>query len=149
VRPFNTYGPFQKSNGEGGVVSIFAKRALEGQPLLVKGSGEQTRDLLYVEDCADFVIRCALAEGAEGQIINAGTGRDVSVNRLAELCARGPEGGSVAVEHVVHDHPQAEIARLVCDSSKAERLLGWRPQTSLETGIARTRAWLADNRWAW
>jgi UDP-glucose 4-epimerase len=145
VRPFNTYGPFQKSNGEGGVVSIFLKRALEKQPLLVKGSGEQTRDLLYVEDCAEFVVACGASVAAEGQIVNAGTGRDVSVNRLAELCSRG----QVAVEHVTHDHPQAEIARLVCDSTKAERLLGWRPRTTLEQGIDRTRRWLAENRWAW
>ena len=59
IRPFNTYGPFQKSNSEGGVVSIFLKRDIAGEPLLVKGSGMQTRDLLYVEDCADFIVRAS------------------------------------------------------------------------------------------
>ncbi|MBV9947934.1 MAG: GDP-mannose 4,6-dehydratase, partial [Myxococcales bacterium] len=145
VRPFNTYGPFQKSNGEGGVVSIFLKRDLEGKPLQVKGTGEQTRDLLYVEDCADFVVRCGATPAAEGQIVNAGTGSEVSILALAELCAsRGN-----AVERVPHDHPQAEIMRLRCDATKARDVLGWRPTTSLEEGLARTRAWLAENRWAW
>jgi nucleoside-diphosphate-sugar epimerase len=145
VRPFNTYGPFQKSNSEGGVVSVFLKRDIAREPLLVKGSGEQTRDLLYVEDCAEFIVRCAEAQAAEGQIVNAGTGTDVSINALAAKCAS--DGNRV--EHVAHDHPQAEIMRLVCDFSKARELLGWQPRVGLDEGLARTRAWLAANRWAW
>jgi nucleoside-diphosphate-sugar epimerase len=145
VRPFNTYGPFQKSNSEGGVVSIFLKRDLAGEPLLVKGTGQQTRDLLYVEDCAEFVVKAALSEKTEGEIVNAGTGKDISVNDLARLCCSSGN----KVEHVAHDHPQAEIARLCADAAKAERLIGWRPRTGIEEGLRRTRAWLADNRWAW
>jgi UDP-glucose 4-epimerase len=145
VRPFNTYGPFQKSNSEGGVVSIFLKRDLAGSPLLVKGAGTQTRDLLYVEDCAEFVTGAVLAPDAYGEVLNAGTGADVSVNELARMCASGGNG----IEHVPHDHPQAEIARLLADASKARRILGWAPRTSLTEGLAKTRQWLADNRWGW
>lgn len=145
VRPFNTYGPFQKSNLEGGVVSIFLKRDIQGEPLLVKGDGTQTRDLLYVEDCADFVVRAAESPEAEGEVINAGTGRDIPIRELARRVA----SGSNRVEHVPHDHPQAEIPKLLCDPSRARRLLGWEPRTSLEEGLARTRTWLEGNRWAW
>ena len=145
VRPFNTYGPYQKSDSEGGVVSIFLKRDIAGQPLLVKGTGEQTRDLLYVEDCADFILRAGAAVQAEGEIINAGTGSDISISELAAKC----RSGSNSVANVPHDHPQAEIMRLLCDASKAERLLGWRPQVSLDQGLQLTRAWLEANRWAW
>ncbi|CAN5925697.1 SDR family NAD(P)-dependent oxidoreductase [soil metagenome] len=145
VRPFNTYGPFQKSNSEGGVVSIFLKRDIAGEPLLVKGSGDQTRDLLYVEDCADFIVRCAMAEEAEGHIVNAGTGTDVAVKDLARLCISGDN----RVENVAHDHPQAEIMKLLCDASKAKRLLGWEPKVDLTEGLRRTRTWLVENRWAW
>lgn len=145
VRPFNTYGPFQKSNSEGGVVSIFLKRDLAGTPLQVKGSGEQTRDLLYVEDCADFIVAAACEERAEGRVVNAGTGRDVSIGALAKLCC-SPNN---RVEHVAHDHPQAEIMKLLADASLAKELLDWEPRTSLEEGISRTRTWLSTNRWAW
>lgn len=145
VRPFNTYGPFQKSNSEGGVVSIFLKRDLANEPLLVKGSGEQTRDLLYVEDCAEFVVRAAQSEKTEGKVVNAGTGRDVSVNQLAAICCSAGN----RVDRVAHDHPQAEIMKLCCDPSLAKDLIGWTPSTTLEAGVAKTRAWLANNRWAW
>jgi nucleoside-diphosphate-sugar epimerase len=145
VRPFNTYGPCQKSNSEGGVVSIFLMRDLAGEPLNVKGSGLQTRDLLYVEDCAEFILAASTSREAEGQIINAGTGSEVSILDLAAKCCTG----SNTVQKVPHDHPQAEIMRLRCDSSKASRLLGWKPTISLDEGLRRTRAWLADNRWAW
>jgi UDP-glucose 4-epimerase len=78
VRPFNTYGPFQRADGEGGVVAIFCERALRDEPIDVFGDGTQTRDLLYVEDCAEFVIRAAAAEAARGEVLNAGTGTDVA-----------------------------------------------------------------------
>lgn len=145
VRPFNTYGPFQKTNSEGGVVSIFLKRDIAKEPLLVKGSGEQTRDLLYVEDCAAFIVAASNNEKAEGEIINAGTGRDVRIVDLAKMCATAGN----TVQNVPHDHPQAEIMKLLCNSTKAKKLLGWEPKVSLEEGLARTRAWLVENRWAW
>ena len=145
VRPFNTYGPFQKSNTEGGVVSIFLKRDIEGEALMVKGDGKQTRDLLYVEDCAEFVTRAGASEGAEGEVINAGTGHDIAVRDLAQMITTGENH----IEHVPHDHPQAEIMKLLCDPSKARRLLEWEPRTSLSEGLERTRQWLRDNRWAW
>jgi nucleoside-diphosphate-sugar epimerase len=145
VRPFNTYGPFQKSNSEGGVVSIFLKRDLGGEPLLIKGTGEQTRDLLYVEDCAEFVTSAGFAEKAEGHVLNAGTSADVSIRDLAAKCC----GPTNRVEHIPHDHPQAEIMRLRADASKAREFLGWKPRTSLDEGLAKTRTWLDANRWGW
>jgi len=140
VRPFNTYGPFQRSVGEGGVVAIFTRRSLLGEELRIYGDGTQTRDLLYVEDCARFVCDALVSDGAIGGILNAGTGVDVSVNALAALIE--PEPGRI--EHVEHIHPQSEIAVLRCDSRLASRVLGWQPEVSLPDGLARTRAWMAE-----
>lgn len=138
LRPFNTYGPFQKSSGEGGVVAVFLGRALTGQELHVYGDGTQTRDLLYVEDCARFIATGA-SPAAAGEIINAGTGHDVAIADLAMLIEPRPG----RVRFVPHIHPQSEIARLRCDSRKARELLGWAPRVDLAAGIAATRAWLA------
>jgi len=141
LRPFNTYGPFQKTNMEGGVVSIFIKRDIKGESLDIFGDGTQTRDLLYVDDCAEFIVTAAFSEKADGEVINAGTGTDVSINELAAMICND-QG---RIRHVTHHHPQSEIRRLVCDHSKAERLLGWVPKTSLKDGIEKTRKWIIDN----
>lgn len=138
IRPFNTYGPFQKSSGEGGVVSIFIKKAFANESLNIYGSGEQTRDLLFVEDCADFVVAAGFSDSVNGEIVNAGTGKDISVNALAKLIAGGDEG----IKHVPHIHPQSEIMKLLCDHSKAKRLLSWEPKYSLEEGIEKTKEWI-------
>jgi len=140
TRPFNTYGPYQKSDMEGGVVSIFIRRYLEGENLLVYGDGTQTRDLLYVEDCADFIVKAAFCEDAIGEVINAGMGRDISINDLALTICRD----ETRIKHVPHHHPQSEIRKLVCDYSKAEKLLGWKPETLLEEGIKRTMKWMRN-----
>ena len=141
LRPFNTYGPFQRTDGEGGVIAIFLWNSLKNEPLKIYGNGNQTRDLLFVEDCADFIVRSGLSDITNGEVINAGFGQDISVNDLA-LLITGKESG---ILHVPHIHPQSEIMKLVCDSSKAKRLLGWEPETNLREGIKKTREWLIRN----
>ena len=124
VRPFNTYGPFQRSVGEGGVVAIFTRRSLLGEPLRIYGDGTQTRDLLYVEDCARFVVRRArLRRGdrADPQRRDrARTSRSTSWPAVIE-----PDPARIV--HVAHIHPQSEIAVLRCDSRKAARAPGLGP----------------------
>ncbi|MBX0359446.1 dTDP-glucose 4,6-dehydratase [Halobacillus sp. Nhm2S1] len=142
VRPFNTYGPYQKTGGEGGVVAIFIKNKLDGHPLCIYGEGTQTRDLLYVEDCANFVVQAGYKDEVNGEIVNAGLGQDISINKLAELIA----DDSSKVIHVEHIHPQSEISKLLCDYSKAKRLLGWEPSITLEEGIRRTEEWIITTR---
>lgn len=141
IRPFNTYGPFQKTGGEGGVVAIFIKRNLEGKTLNIYGEGTQTRDLLYVEDCARFVVQAGYSHKVNGEIVNAGLGRDITINELAELIASSKD----KIKHVKHIHPQSEIQKLLCDYSKAKELLDWEPQVSLEEGIKRTQEWIEEN----
>lgn len=138
IRPFNTYGPYQKTGGEGGVVAIFIKNKLTGKPLLIYGDGTQTRDLLYVEDCARFVVESGYASETDGEIINAGLGRDVSINELALIITNDQQ----RIQHVPHIHPQSEISRLLCNFEKAKNLLGWQPQYSLEEGIKKTEKWI-------
>jgi len=140
IRPFNTYGPFQKSSGEGGVVAIFIKRQLEGETLNIYGDGTQTRDLLYVEDCARFAVEAGYSDKVNGEIVNAGLGRDISINDLAMLIA----GSKDRIKHVPHIHPQSEIPKLLCNYTKAKKLLGWEPKVTLEEGISRTRDWIVS-----
>lgn len=138
VRPFNTYGPFQKTGGEGGVVAIFIKNSILGIPISIYGTGEQTRDFLYVKDCADFVVQAGYNSSVNGQIVNAGTGRDISINELSRFISKN----RVPINYVKHIHPQSEILKLKCDYSKAKKLMGWQPKYSLEKGIIETEKWI-------
>jgi len=138
LRPFNTYGPFQKTNMEGGVVSVFIGNKIAGKPLNVFGDGTQTRDLLYVEDCAGFLTEAAFSDKTNGEVMNAGLGKDIAIKDLALMIA----GNNEMVRFVKHHHPQAEIKKLLCDYSKAKRILGWEPKVSLEEGIRRTEEWI-------
>lgn len=138
IRPFNTYGPYQKTGGEGGVVAIFIKNALEEKDINIYGTGEQTRDLLYVKDCARFVVMAGYSDKVNGEIVNAGTNRDVTVNELAEIITKG----RVKINHIKHIHPQSEIMKLKCNCSKAKKLLIWEPKFTLELGIRETEAWI-------
>ncbi|MFY0543170.1 dTDP-glucose 4,6-dehydratase [Brevibacillus sp. H7] len=140
IRPFNTYGPFQKTGGEGGVVAVFLKRKLSGETLNIYGDGTQTRDLLYVEDCARFVVQAGYSDAVNGHIVNAGLGRDISINDLALMIVQDPK----SIQHVEHIHPQSEIQKLLCNYEKATRLLGWKPEVTLEEGIRRTEEWIAS-----
>jgi nucleoside-diphosphate-sugar epimerase len=136
LRPFNTYGPYQ----EGGVVPIFVDRDLRNETLKIYGDGTQTRDLLYATDCARFVVDATFSEEAVGEVLNAGTGVDVSINKLAELVVTS----GTDIEHVEHHHPQSEIAELRCDRSKASNVLEWEPEVSLEDGVDEVRTWISE-----
>lgn len=138
TRPFNTYGPYQKSNMEGGVVSIFIKAFLEGKMLNVFGDGTQTRDFLYVEDCAEFITKATFSDKAVGEIINAGYGKDIAIKDLALLICK--DAGRI--RYVEHHHLQSEIPKLLCDYTKAKNLLNWEPKISLKEGIKKTKEWI-------
>lgn len=137
LRPFNTYGPYQKDDSEGGVVSVFVRQKLLNQDLTVFGDGTQTRDLLYVTDSADFITRASKSNEAVGQILNAGSGVEISIKELALTISGDP----TRIRFTPHHHPQSEISRLVCDYSKARKMLGWQPKTSIREGLERMVNW--------
>lgn len=140
IRPFNTYGPHQKTGGEGGVIAIFIKNAIEGRDINIYGAGEQTRDLLYVKDCARFVVMAGFLEKVNGEIVNAGTSRDITINELADIINKE----RVNINHVKHIHPQSEIMKLKCNYSKAKNIMAWEPEYSLEQGIEDTEKWIKE-----
>ncbi len=146
LRYSNVYGPRQNPHGEAGVVAIFGRRMLRGEPITIYGSGEQTRDLVYVEDVAAANVLAAERPLApltslDARAYNVGTGVETTVNRLAELIAaatgRACEIGRAPAR-------AGEILRSALDVGKAARELGWRPQVPLPEGLARTVRWIAE-----
>jgi len=142
LRPFSIYGPWQRSDSEGGVMSIFISRRLKGLPLLVYGDGSQGRDFFYIEDCAEFIAKAGFSPKAVGGTFNAGSGEEVKIGKLAKIAA----GGKAGIKFVKHHHPHAEIMHMRADSSKALKVLAWTKKTKLEEGIRKTTEWLSTQR---
>lgn len=138
LRPFSIYGPWQRSDAEGGVMSIFIQRKLKSMPIEIFGDGRQGRDFFYIEDCVEFIVKAAFCERAVGEIFNAGSGSETKISTLAKLIA----DDKIGIKFVKHPHPYAEVINMCADSTKAKRLLGWVPRITLEEGIHRTTEWL-------
>lgn len=135
----NVYGPRQDPTGEAGVVAIFGTKMLAGETPTVFGTGEQTRDYVFVDD---VVHAFSLAsERGSGLLVNVGTGVEASVNDLFRMLSAltGFEG-----EPKHGAFREGEVLRSSLDISLAEEQLGWKPWTHLEDGLAETVAWLRE-----
>jgi len=133
LRYANVYGPRQDAHGEGGVVAIFTHRIVRGEPIEVHGDGEQTRDLIHVQDVARANV-LALDRG-DGARINVSRQSETSINELAKALG-SIVGREVALERV--SARAGDIRRSVLANDRAIRLLGWRPQIELMDGLAQT-----------
>ena len=134
------YGPRQDPHGEAGVVAIFSKRLLAGQPPTIFGDGSQRRDYVYVEDVTDACVRAAEVGG--GRYLNIGTGRETSVTELLALM-QGAAGTDLTPGFA--DAKPGDLARSCLDASAAKEHLGWEAWTPLEDGLAETVAWFRAN----
>jgi UDP-glucose 4-epimerase len=135
LRFANVYGPL--SAHKKSVISLFIHRALAGEPLVVYGTGRQTRDFLYVGDVCIAVER-ALHSSRPG-VYHLGTGVETSVNALVGKVV-GACGAEVAIERR-HARP-GDAARSFVDLSAAHKALRWTPRVALDEGLARTVAWM-------
>ena len=134
LRYANVYGPRQNPLGEAGVVAIFSSRLVAGEPCLINGDGEQTRDYVYVEDVADATL-LALGVPQTTDAINIGTGVESSVNDLYRRLA-AVAGATPAARH--GPGKPGEQRRSALDAALAKRLLGWAPVTPLDLGLRKT-----------
>ncbi len=139
----NVYGPRQDPHGEAGVVAIFCSRILDGDSLTVFGDGKQTRDYVYVGDVARAVYLGLTrplppAERVDTRSFNVGTGTGTSVIELAGLLNKA--AGSNAEVVFAPSRPGEQMESFL-DCAKAQAVLGWHPEVSLEDGLAETFAW--------
>lgn len=138
IRPFNNYGLRQNDQTYGAVIPLTVRRILTGERPIIEGTGEQTRDFIYVLDTVDAILRLAGAKTRPGEAYNVGSGRETTIRALIEaICsimqykgeiARAPERG-------------ADVRRHCANVTKAEALIGTIEKTSLEKGLAATVEW--------
>ncbi len=139
LRLANIYGPRQESSRECGVISLFTKQFLSGQQPIINGDGEQTRDLVYVDDCVDAFIR-AMRVGAHG-IYNVGTATRTSVNDLFDMLVSAT---GINMEKKYGPAKKGDVMHSCIDYSETKSRLGWSPKTSLSEGIATMIAVMRD-----
>lgn len=132
----NVYGPRQDPHGESGVVAIFASKLVRGAAPTIYGTGDQTRDYVYVEDVAHAFVRACTA--ASGETVNIGSGVETTVNDLYRLMAAAAD--YPGDPHRAPERP-GDLLRNALDISKAERVLEWKPWTPLAEGLRATIAW--------
>jgi UDP-glucose 4-epimerase len=136
LAPANIYGPRQDPHGEAGVVAIFASKLVRGQAPTINGTGKQTRDFVYVDDVADAFVKACTS--GSGETVNIGMGVETSINDLFGVMAKaaGFDG-----EPIYGPARPGDIMRNSLDPSKAEKVLGWKPWTSLTDGVRSTIDW--------
>jgi NAD dependent epimerase/dehydratase len=140
ARPFNTFGPRQSARA---VIPTLITQALSREKVEL-GSTHPTRDFLYVEDLIRGLARCAEAENIEGEVVNLGSGVEISIGDLAKLVSQlVGRDLPIALSPTRTRPPASEVERLLADRSKAERLLGWAPKVPFENGLQRTIDWFA------
>jgi len=139
IRPANIYGPRQMSDGEGAVIPAFLERFLSRTAPTIHGTGEQTRDFVYVTDMVGALMQAM--DYADGMTVNVSSAKAISVLELWTLLARmvgwtdGPVFGPVREGDIPHSLMANEAAR---------HNLRWAPRTSLQEGLALTTTWYSQ-----
>jgi len=139
LRYANIYGPRQGIREEGAVVAVFATRMAADQPVTIDGTGQQTRDFVYVGDCVTANI--AALERGSGQAFNIGTGHETSIREIYEAMR---EVAGYGQEPRYGPARTGDVVRIVLDPSLAKRDLGWEASMPLFDGLTKTYAFFHD-----
>lgn len=141
LRPFNNYGPRQNDGAFAAVIPLTVRRILAGEPPIIEGDGEQTRDFLFVRDTVDAIIRLCSTE-VRGEVLNLGSGTETSiasiVHALVEIL-----GWQGEIRHT--PARPADVRRHCSDVSRAEALVGPISTTKLADGLEQTVAWYRES----
>ena len=138
IRPFNTYGPRHTYDAPPKFISL----ALDGKDITIFGDGEQSRDLMYVDDTVDGFLIMGMNEKAIGEAVNFGTGKDTKIIDLARKVIEISKSNS----KISHLPPRlSEVQRLCCDNSKAKELFSWQPKVSIDEGLRKNIEWVKNN----
>lgn len=142
VRPFNTYGPRQSARA---IIPTIITQALNQRNINL-GSLHPTRDLNYVADTVEGFIRVAESPQSVGEVINIGSGKEISMGDLANKILSLTNKNIEITSDKIRIRPEkSEVDRLLADNSKARALLQWEPRVSIDEGLKRTIEWISEH----
>jgi NAD dependent epimerase/dehydratase len=143
LRPFNTYGPRQSTRA---VLPAMLTQLLRGKREIELGRLDTRRDLTFVADTVEGFLGAGIIPDLEGDTIQLGTGRAVTVRELFDTACRALDVNATVRQDPRRMRPDAsEVLVLESDPGHARTRLGWSAQVSLETGVARTAEWLREH----
>ncbi len=143
LRYFNVYGPRQDFGDSGFVVSVFLKRALEKKSLEILGTGEQTRDFVYVEDNVRLSLEAFLSDKVNGRPMNIGSGNSISIKDLANEIKKIIPNVRIIYKPIRN---KGEIKYRTPDVSFMKRILRDEPKVKLRDGISKTLEYLKNGK---
>ena len=139
LRYFNVFGPRQDPTSQySGVLSRFMLAATQGQPSVIYGDGQQSRDFTYVENIVDETLRACEASGASGKVFNAGTGQRITLNEVVKMLEKVTGKKTQAKYEPARS---GDILHSQADISLAKKVLGYEPRVGFEEGLQRTWEW--------
>lgn len=143
-RPFNTFGPRQSTRA---VIPTIISQVLSDSSEIRLGSLDPVRDMLYVKDTARGYMLAALEETTVGEVISVGTGRGVTIGEIVNIVQKLAGTSKPVIAENQRVRPEkSEVMKLICDYSKAKKLLGWEPQISLEEGLSEVINFMKENQ---
>ena len=151
LRLFNAYGPRNHLSWWGGPVVTFIEALLDGEQMEIHGDGQQTRTFTYVTDTADGIVRALESQESRGEVVNVGGTETVTIQRLAELVQEklGFAPSPLRARHITYESlpgKYQDVMHRVPDTTKAEKLLGFRTAVGFDDGLERTIDWHRSQR---
>ena len=139
LRLTNTFGPRQLlAHNRQGFIPWFVRTAMTGGEITIYGDGRQTRDILFVDDVVDALLRVASLPELNGQVFNVGSPFIHSVGEVAELAVELSGSGSFRLIPFPEEKKRIDVGSVACDYAAMTQATGWLPTTSLRAGMART-----------
>lgn len=142
VRLSNSYGPFDPPGKYRNVIPNFMQAALSGKNLVITGTGLETRDFTYVDDCVNGIILAATTKAAKNETFNLGTGKETPIKKIAKLILEITTSRSKIVFKPMRSFDHIKKRRM--DISKAQKIIGYNPQFDIERGLEKTYQWFLN-----
>jgi len=138
-RIFNSYGPRLREDGlYGRALSRFIAQALAKQPITVYGDGKQTRSFCYISDTITGLLLLTTNPNAKGEVINVGNTQEITIQELAQKIKAITQSESPITFHPL---PKDDPKRRCPDTTKLEKIVGWKPKIELQEGLQKTITW--------
>ena len=141
IRPFNSYGP---QYTQPYIIPEIMNQLLIGNKELMLGNIDATRDFTYVSDTANAIIRSLDSKKAIGEIINVGSGNEISIRDLAFKISKIAKK-KIKIRHDESRERPYDVNRLICNNKKASKLLGWKPKINMDQGLKKLFQWAINN----